>query len=150
MRRSAQKAPPFSIRLRAEDDRFVTEEARRLQRSRGTLVESYAAEAIRTRRFPGIGFRGDDYRRRAWVVGTGLDVWEIVALLKDFGSDRAVAQEHDLTPGQIRIARAYYDEFSDEIDELIARGRRSEDEVLRRYPFIRTYETAVSDGATGG
>ncbi len=62
MGRSAQKAAPFSIRLRAEDDRFVKEEARRLQRPRGTLVEAYAAEAIRTRRYPGIAFRGDDYR----------------------------------------------------------------------------------------
>src|SRR5919109_3493420 len=101
MARSARKAAPFSIRLRAEDDRFVKEEARRLQRPRGALVEAYAAEAIRTRRFPGIAFRGDDYRRRAWVVGTGLDVWEIVALLRDFGSERKVAQEYDLTPGQI-------------------------------------------------
>src|SRR5688500_16689478 len=123
MARSAQKADPFSIRLRAEDDQFVKDEARRLQRSRGALVESYAAEAIRMRRYPGIAFRGDDYRRRAWVVGTGLDVWEIVALLRDFESERKLAQEYDLTPGQIRIAGAYHREFGDEIDDLIARGR---------------------------
>src|SRR6266542_6061174 len=121
MARSAAKAAPFSIRLRAEDNRFVKEEARRLQRSRGTLVEAYTAEAIRTRRYPGIGFRGDDERRRAWVVGTGLDVWELIALLNEHGSERALAEEHGLTPGQIRIARAYYDEFPDEIDELIVR-----------------------------
>lgn len=150
MGRSVRKAAPFSIRLRAEDDRFVKEEARRLQRSRGTLVEAYTAEAIRTRRYPGIAFRGDDYRRRAWVVGTGLDVWEIIALLKDFGSERALAQEHGLTPGQIRIARAYYNEFADEIDHLMARGRRSEEEVLLRHPFIQTFAAAVTDGTTGG
>ena len=150
MARTAAKAAPFSIRLRAEDDRFVKEEARRLQRSRGALVEAYAAEAIRSRRYPGIAFRGDDYRRRAWVVGTGLDVWELIALLKDYGSERALAEEHGVTPGQIRIARAYYDEFTDEIDELIARGRRSEADVLRRYPFIQTFDAAVRNGATGG
>lgn len=150
MARSAQKAAPFSIRLRMEDDRFVKEEARRLQRSRGALVEAYAAEAIRTRRYPGVAFRGDDYRRRAWLVGTGLDVWELIALLKEYGSEQALAEEHGLTPGQIRIARAYYHEFTDEIDELIARGRRPEADVLRRYPFIQTFDAAVGDGATSG
>jgi uncharacterized protein (DUF433 family) len=150
MGRNAEKAAPFSIRLRPEDDRFVKDEARRLQRPRGALVEAYASEAIRTRRYPGIAFRGDDYRRRAWVVGTGLDVWEIIALLGDYGSERALVEEHGLTPGQIRIVRAYYDEFADEIDELIARGRSSEKEVLRRYPFIQTYEAAVENASTGG
>ena len=150
MARGAAKAAPFSIRLRIEDDRFVKEEARRLQRPRGALVEAYAAEAIRSRRFPGIAFRGDDFRRRAWVVGTGLDVWEVVALLTDFGSERALAMEHGLTPGQIRIARAYYDEFADEIDELIARGGLPEADVLRRYPFIQTFDAAVHDGAING
>jgi uncharacterized protein (DUF433 family) len=141
----AQKAEPFSIRLRAADDRFVREEARRLQRSRGALVEAYAAEAIRVRRYPGIAFRGDDYRRRAWVLGTGLDVWEIIAMLRDFGSERELAREHDLTPGQIRMARAYYQEFTDEIDALIGRGRRSAAEILRRYPFVQTFEQAAVD-----
>ena len=145
-RGARKKAEPFSIRLRAEDDRFVKEEARRLQRSRGALVEAYASEAIRTRRYPGIAYRGDDYRRRAWVVGTGLDVWEIVALLRDFGSERELAQEYDLTPGQIRIALAYATEFEDEIEDLITRGRRSEEDVLTRYPFVETFEEAVADG----
>ena len=99
----AGKAAPFRIRLRAEDDRFVTDEARRLQWSRRALVEAYAAEAIRMRRYPGVAFRGDDHRRRAWVAGTGLDVWEIIALLKEFGGERALAEDHGLTPGQIRI-----------------------------------------------
>lgn len=150
MAHSSRKAAPFSIRLRSEDDRFVADEARRLRRSRGALVEGYAAEAIRSRRYPGIAFRGDDSRRRAWVVGTGLDVWEIVSLLEDFASERALADEYGLTPGQIRIARAYHAEFADEIDDLIRRGRRTQEKVLLRHPFVQTFETAVGDAAPGG
>ncbi len=146
MARSGQKAQPFSIRLRAEDDRFVTEEARRLKRPRGALVEEYAAESIRSRRYPGIGFRGDDYRRRAWVIGTGLDVWEVVALARDFGDERRLVEEYELAPGQIRIALAYAREFREEIDDLIARGRRSEEELRTRYPFIETFEEAATAG----
>lgn len=140
------KAQPFSIRLRAEDDRFVADEARRLKRPRGSLVEEYATESIRSRRYPGIGFRGDDQRRRAWVVGTGLDVWEIVALAHDFGDERDLAEQYGLAPGQIRIALAYAKEFGEEVDELIARGRSSEQELARRYPFIETLEGAPADG----
>src|SRR5438094_278530 len=143
-----RKAQPFSIRLRAEDDEFVKDEARRLRRSRGAVVESYATEGIRMRRYPGIAFRGDDHRRRAWVMGTGLDVWEIVALLKDFGGELDLADEYTLTPGQIRIASAYYKEFAEEIDDLIARGRPSEDELFRRYPFVETFEEAVARGGS--
>jgi uncharacterized protein (DUF433 family) len=146
MAHGMRKADPFSIRLRAEDDRFVKEEARRLKRSRGAIVEGYASEAIRMRRYPGIAFRGEDYRRRAWVLGTGLDVWEIVALVRDLGSERELAKEYELTPGQIRVALAYHEAFADEIDDLIARGRRSEGEVHSRYPFIQTFEEAAADG----
>ncbi len=64
------------------------------------------------RRYPGIAFRGDDHRRRAWVLGTALDVWEIVALLRDFGSEGELGQEYGLTPGQIRITVAYYKDLS--------------------------------------
>jgi uncharacterized protein (DUF433 family) len=140
------KSAPFSIRLGARENAFIEEEARRLRRSRGSLVAEYTAEAIRMRRFPGIAFRGDDHRRRAWVLGTGLDVWELVALLRDFGSEHALAEEYELTPGQIRIALAYYREFPDEIDDGIALGRRGKEELLSRYPFIQTFEAAVAGG----
>lgn len=145
-RERQNKAQPFSIRLHAQDDNYVNEEARRLQRPRSALVEAYASEAIRTRRYPGIAFRGDDYRRRAWVLGTGLDVWEIVALFRDFDSERELAKEYGLTPGQIRIALAYANEFKDETDDLIARGRRPEQELLTRYPFIQTFEDVIGNG----
>jgi hypothetical protein len=82
------------------------------------------------------------------VVGTGLDVWEIVALLRDFGDERTLAEEYGLAPGQIRMAVAYANEFTDEIDDLIAHGRRSEEELRVRYPFIELYEEAAPRGGS--
>ena len=137
------KTEPFSIRLAAPEDRFVREEAARLRRSRTRVVEELTREAIRTRRYPGIGFRGDDQRRRAWVIGSGLDVWEIVGLLHDFRSEQEVAKEYELTPGQIRIALAYYNEYGAEIDELVEVGRRRPEELATRYPFIQSFEAAA-------
>lgn len=124
----------------------MRDEAQRLHRSRSSIVEGLAAEAIRSRRYPGIAYRGEDHRRRAWVIGTGLDVWEIVALLRDFETEQQLAAEYSLTRGQIRIALAYADEFTPEIDELIALGRRSPEQLSTRYPFIQTLESAMARG----
>lgn len=149
MSRARRKSAPFSIRLGTQEDSFVKEEARRLRRSRGAVVEAYASEAIRMRRFPGIAFRGDDHRRRAWVLGTGLDVWEVVSLLRDFGSEQELAQEYALTPGQIRVALAYAHEFGDEVEEELELGGRSEQALAGRYPFIQSFDAAVAGGGGG-
>jgi uncharacterized protein (DUF433 family) len=140
----AGKSEPFSIRLATPEEDFVRREAQRLRRSRSSIVESYTAEAIRMRRYPGVAFRGEDHRRRAWILGTGLDVWEIVALLRDFGSEHTLAHEYGLTLGQIRVAQAYSDEFGGEIEEQLALGQRSEDELHARYPLIQTFEQATT------
>src|SRR5581483_11856946 len=131
---------PLSIRLPTADESFLRSEAKRLRRPWGALVERYLAEAIRTRRFPGIAFRGDDEARRAWVLGTGLDVWEIIGILRDFGDERMLAREYDLTLGQMRIAQAYQREFPEEIDGLLAAGRQTEDDFRTRNPFVTTFQ----------
>ena len=99
-------------------------------------MEALTEEAARTRRFPGIAFRGDDPRRRPWVIGSGLDVWEIAQMLEDLGSvDSLVAASH-LTPAQVRIALAYRDAYPEEVAEAIAQNRGSLDDLRTVYPFI--------------
>jgi hypothetical protein len=43
------------------------------------------------RLFPGIAFRGADWERRAGVIGTALDVWQIVEARHDIGSIKDLA-----------------------------------------------------------
>lgn len=131
-----KKAAPLSLRLSKDTDALVAEEARRTRRSKGAVVEALAEEALRCRMFPGIAFRGADWERRAWLIGTALDVWQVVRAYQDFGSlDRMVA-ESDLDERQVKLALAYYERFPDEIDEHIARDRRSLEELRREYPMI--------------
>lgn len=130
------KGQPFSVRLEEETERLVEAEARRTQRSKSAIVEAFTEETARTRRFPGIGFRGDDARRRAWVVGSGLDVWEIVHMLDDFGSVDALVEETHLTPAQIRIALVYRDAYPEEVDHAIADNRRPIGDLDVLYPFV--------------
>src|SRR6266508_3922199 len=84
-RSRGRKSQPFSIRLGEHADVLVRDEVRRSGRSRSVVVEELAEEAAKTRLFPGVAFRGTP--RRAWVIGTGLDVWEILELVRSYAGD---------------------------------------------------------------
>lgn len=94
-------------------------------------------EAAQMRRFPGIGFRGLDANRRAWLMSAGIDVWLVIEAYQDFGSVDRMLSETDLSEPQIRLALAYWEEYPNEIDEAIAQNRPSIDEARTLYPFIR-------------
>jgi uncharacterized protein (DUF433 family) len=130
------KSEPVTVRLSSDLDEWVTSEARRTRRPKGTVIEALAKEALRARQFPGIAFRGDDWERRPWIVGTGLDVWEVVRSYRDVQSVEEVASGGNVTVPQIRLALAYYDHFPDEIDDFIERDRRPLEVLRASYPTI--------------
>lgn len=131
------KGEPFSVRFTLPTDRTVEDEARRTRRSKSAVVEALTEEAVRTRRFPGIAFRGEDARRRPWVIGSGLDIWEIIHMLEDFGSVRRLVKETRLTERQVRLAVAYRDAYPGEIAEAVADNRRPPEDWLDLYPFVQ-------------
>jgi hypothetical protein len=131
------KGSPFSIRLSRSTDRFVAEEARRTRRSKSAIVEALTEEAARMRRFPGIGFRGADANRRAWLVAAGLDVWHVIEAYRDHGSMERMVAETDLREPAIRLAVAYWEQYPEEIDEAIAENRVPVAVAADLYPFIR-------------
>ncbi len=129
------KSEPFTMRLTEQTNRWVEEEARRTRRSKGAVVEALAEEAARMRRFPGIAFRGPEHDRRAWIIGTALDIWQVVEAYEDMGLERLL-EEGDLPERLIRLALTYYKEYPEEIDEAIARNRRSQEEWHALYPTL--------------
>ena len=59
--------------------------------------------------------------RRAALVGSGLDVWEVIATVRDNKNDLAEAAAYLGIPvGLVEAAVSYYGEYSEEIDEQIA------------------------------
>jgi hypothetical protein len=99
------KSKPFTMRLNQDTERWVEQEARRTRRSKGAVVEMLTEEGIRMRQFPGIGFKGLDGDRRAWVIGTGMDVWEIIEAYKDYGESlERLMQDSDVPESLIRLA----------------------------------------------
>ncbi len=115
---------------------LVEQEARRTGRSKGSVVEALAEEALRMRLFPGIAFRGADWERRAWVIGTALDVWQIVDAHRDIGSVERLAADGAATERQIRLALAYHERFPEEIDAAIAENRRPLSSLEEEFPSI--------------
>jgi uncharacterized protein (DUF433 family) len=130
------KGQPFNVRLQEETERLIEAEARRTRRTKSAVVEAFTEETARTRRFPGIAFRGDDAQRRPWVIGSGLDVWEIIQMLEDFGSPEALVAESQVVLAQVRLAMAYRDSYPDEIAEAIVENKRPITDVAVLFPFI--------------
>lgn len=129
------KSKPFTIRLSEEVESWLDRENRRTKLPKGTLLETLAEESIRARRFPGIGFRGPENSRRAWVIGTALDVWELVELCEGKGRERLLA-EHNVTERQLDLALSYRESFPLEIDEALKENARTPEEWHEISPAI--------------
>ncbi|MGH3090798.1 MAG: hypothetical protein ACRDOG_00485 [Gaiellaceae bacterium] len=87
--------------------------------------------------FPGIGYRGRP--RRAWVIGSGLDVWEIVDLLRSYkGNTEKLRESHPLVSDRhLRLARTYAERFPEEVDAFLEANDRPLDELRALYPFLK-------------
>jgi uncharacterized protein (DUF433 family) len=132
----ATKSAPFSMRLSKRMETLIDRESKRTGRSKGAIVEALADEALRMRLFPGIGFMGTDWERRAWVMGTGLDVWQVVDIYKDVGSVERMVESWSIDERQIQLALDYYKMFGEEIDAIIADNKRPIEQLEEEYPSI--------------
>ena len=132
------RTQPFSIRLGAQANLLVTDEVRRSGRPRSVVVEELAEEAAKTRLHPGIAFCGRP--RRAWVIGSGLDVWEIVEMLRSYdGDEESLLANHPLLSARrLRAARAYAERFPEEIEALIEENHRPLERLRELYPFLHS------------
>jgi uncharacterized protein (DUF433 family) len=86
------------------------------------LAERYVEEGLRMDDHPGIHFVDGPMGRRAALVGTGLDVWEVIETVHANDNDpRAAADYLRVALGMVEIALRYYGEYRDEIDAWINR-----------------------------
>jgi hypothetical protein len=131
------RTQPFSIRLGALANLLVSDEVRRSGRPRSIVVEELVEEAAKARLHPGIAFR--DRPRRAWAIGSGLDVWQIVELMRSYRDDEeSLRADHPLVSERhLRVAETYAERFPEEIEALIEANHRPLEEILELYPFIR-------------
>jgi len=107
-----------SFRLTRQTLERLTERAAETSESRNALAERLIHEGLRVDRHPLIYFRaGASGLRRPALVGTRLDVSQVIDTVRGENGDVAAAAEYlSLPERMIRAAVDYYADFTEEID----------------------------------
>ncbi|MBI2996252.1 MAG: hypothetical protein HYY52_06045 [Candidatus Melainabacteria bacterium] len=90
--------------------------------------------------FPGIIFTNSPTGRRASVSGTGLDVWELIMIYKNYNKNvRKILEAYPITQSQLNSALSYYSKYKDEINEEIKENEDLETLLSspKEFPWIK-------------
>lgn len=103
----------FDLKQRAE----ITRDAQT------DLVERYINEGVRQDQHPLIHFREGAAGRRPAVLGSRLDVADVVTTIRQNESSiEATAEYLEVPVEKVEAAARYYGDYKDEVDELIERA----------------------------
>lgn len=116
---------PVSLRLQEATIERLRARAQWVQLPPRTLAQRYVEEGLRMDEHPLVRFIEGPGGRRARLVGTGSDVWEVIGTVRDNDGDvRESADYLQLPLGLVGAAVAYYGAYPDEIDRWIERNER--------------------------
>jgi uncharacterized protein (DUF433 family) len=111
---------PLSVRLKDATIHRLSDRARRMHLPPRTLAQRYVEEGLRMDEHPLIRFADGPAGRRARLIGTGKDVWEVIAVVRDNHGDPAEAARYlELPLGLVQAAMTYYGSYPVEIDQWI-------------------------------
>jgi uncharacterized protein (DUF433 family) len=109
---------PLSVRLNDATIARLGKHAQRAHMAPRTLAQRYVEEGLRMDEHPLIRFTDGPAGRRARLLGTGKDVWEVIAAVRDNGGDAAeTARYLEIPLGFVQAAVTYYGAYTDEIDQ---------------------------------
>lgn len=113
-------ADHYTLRLAPGTRERLSQRARRFGLPERTLAQRYLEEGLRHDAHPLVQFLDGPSGRRASMVGRGLDVWEVVATVRDNDGSITEAADYLQVPvGLVEAAASYYGEHRDEIDREI-------------------------------
>ena len=99
-----------------------------------TLAQRMIDEGLRMAAHREIRFTNGPTGRRATLCGCGLDVWQVIDVVRANGDDPAKAADHLSIPLHwVEACIAYYGAYADEIDEWIELERLEEERGLAEY-----------------
>jgi len=128
---------PLSLRLRQPVEEAIRRLARQVRRPVAQVINDLLDEALRSRRFPGVVFVEGPAGRRAHLAGTGLDLWEIVELVREYGTPEAVMRDFPrLTRAAVLTATAYAEEYHEEVEVFLEMNARSPEALRRDFPHV--------------
>lgn len=111
---------PLSVRLKDATISRLGARARRIHLPPRTLAQRYVEEGLRMDEHPLVRFADGPAGRRARLNGTGKDVWEVIAVVRDNDGDAAESARYlEIPLGMVQAAIAYYGAYTAEIDQQI-------------------------------
>jgi uncharacterized protein (DUF433 family) len=117
---------PLSLRLPEATVARLGAHASRRGLAPRTLAQRYVEEGLRIEEHPLVRFMDGVAGRRPRLVGTAVDVWEVIAVVRDNDGDVAATADYLEVPlGLVQAAVTYYGAYADEIDEWIELNRRA-------------------------
>jgi uncharacterized protein (DUF433 family) len=110
----------YTLRLAPGTRGRLAEHARRAGVPERSLAQRYVEEGLRHDAHPLVQFLDGPSGRRASMVGSGVDVWEVIATVRDNdGSIEEAAGYLGIPVGLVQAAASYYGEYQTEIDDQI-------------------------------
>lgn len=111
---------PLSVRLNDATIARLGRHAQRVHLAPRTLAQRYVEEGLRMDEHPLIRFAEGPAGRRARLMGTGKDVWEVIATVRDNAGDISESARYlEIPVGLVQAAVTYYGAYTDEVDQRI-------------------------------
>ena len=132
---------PLSVRLNDATISRLGARARRVHLPPRTLAQRYVEEGLRMDEQPLIRFADGPSGRRARLLGTGKDAWEVIAVVRDNGGDAPESARYlEISLGMVQAAIAYYGAYTAEIDQQI---EANEQEIAEAHAAYLAGQAAV-------
>ncbi len=117
-------ATPLSIRLNDDALQRLFFRAQVAGLPPRTYAQQLIEEGMRIAEHPSVRFTSGPSGRRATLVGSGLDVSEVISMLRASGNDQAeTAETLSISTVLVEASIAYYGAYAGEIDERIELNR---------------------------
>lgn len=131
---SAQNKQSVSFRFDPIVVKRLKEHAAEAGAGQTALAERYIEEGIRRDEHPLIYFREGEAGRRPALLGSRLDVADVVTTIRQNDGSVAEAASYLEVPVElIEAAARYYGEYADEVDALIERARLAAERERERW-----------------
>jgi uncharacterized protein (DUF433 family) len=140
----------ISVRFQDEQVERLRRISRRLGKRPSETVALLVEEALRMSEHPQIDFRDSMAGRQAYVKGSGLAVWEVAMVARDYGGNTEKVAAHLGWPlAWVQAALNYARDYREEIDAALADNDAVDFAALQRL-LPQAQQIAVDDDASSG
>lgn len=130
MTRERDTKAPFSARFSRSTLVRLRERATRAGTAQTALAERYIEEGVRMDEHPLIYFREGASGRRPALMGTRLDVWQVIETVRQNSNSVANAASYLRLPvSHVEACAAYYIAYQAEVDEWTDREHQAAEEA---------------------